>query len=153
MELEAVFIPLGWIALFLIAYTRYSNLKLKVVRPFLDIKPRFIFFYAPWCPWSKKARKHWEEFKDELERHPLTFGGQTVHLEEVDGDRFHDLLKQHGITAYPTFKLVTTLDTYEFNGHPDATAFRRFLINHLGQEEPVKLLPGRVQNVVDVKLG
>lgn len=140
MELEAIFIPLGWIALFLIAYTIYSNLKIRVVVPFLDIKPKFMFFFAPWCPWSKKAKAQWNTFRDELENHPVTFGGQTVHLEEIDGDKYHDLIKEHNVTAYPTFKLVTMIDTYEFNEHPDPRSFRKFLIKHLGREEPVKLL-------------
>jgi len=146
MELEILFVLLGWLTVFLIAYTVYINLTLSFldidvsVETKLDLKnPRFLFFYAPWCPWSKKAKKHWDAFRQELERYPVTFGGQQVTLEDIDGDTHRDMIREFKITEYPTFKLVSKKDEVTMTGYPSIDAFREFLVKNVGREEPAKL--------------
>lgn len=146
MELEILFVLLGWLTVFLIAYTVYINLTLSAlkveaaVETKLDLKnPRFLFFYAPWCPWSKKAKKHWDAFRAEMERYPVTFGGQEVALEDIDGDIHRDMVREFKITEYPTFKLVSKKDDVTMQGYPSIESFREFLAKNLGREEPAKL--------------
>jgi thiol-disulfide isomerase/thioredoxin len=146
MELEILFVLLGWLTVVLIAYTVYINLTLSFVdinapvETKVDFKnPRFLFFYAPWCPWSKKAKRHWDAFRDELDRYPVTFGGQQVTLEDIDGDLHRDMVREFKIREYPTFKLVSKKDEVIMTGYPSIDAFREFLVKTLGREEPAKL--------------
>ena len=146
MELEILFVLLGWLTVVLIAYTVYINLTLSFldidapVETKLDLKnPRFLFFYAPWCPWSKKAKRHWDAFRDELDRYPVTFGGHQVTLEDIDGDVHRDMVREFKIREYPTFKLVSKKDEVIMTGYPSIEAFREFLVKNLGREEPAKL--------------
>jgi thiol-disulfide isomerase/thioredoxin len=144
--LEIVFVLIGWVAVGLIVYTVYINMELQVLTPNLKIagtgQARFLFFYAPWCPWSKKAKPQWDLFEDDMKRFPATFGGEVVKLELIDGDTDPEAVKKYHISAYPTFKLVLPDGTdYEMSGHPSPDAFRGFLSKYLGKEEPLKLKP------------
>jgi thiol-disulfide isomerase/thioredoxin len=150
MELEILFVLLGWLTVFLIAYTVYINLTLSALKidpdtdigakPNPDLKnPRFLFFYASWCPWSKKAKKHWDALRAEMERYPVTFGGQQVTLEDIDGDIHRDMVREFKIREYPTFKLVSKKDEVTMEGYPSIESFREFLVKNLGREEPAKL--------------
>jgi len=150
MELEYVFVFLGWIAVVLMAYTVYVSLTLAVLTP-IDIipgetkhdvgnNPRFMMFYAPWCPWSKKAKTHWDSFRKETERYPVTFGGKEVVLEDIDGDVHRDMVREFKIREYPTFMLATTTGEYTMDGYPSKHKFKEFLVKHLGAEEPSKLV-------------
>ena len=146
MELEILFVLLGWLTVVLIAYTVYINLTLSFVdinapvETKVDLKnPRFLFFYAPWCPWSKKSKRHWDAFRDELDRYPVTFGGHQVTLEDIDGDVHRDMVREFKIKEYPTFKLVSKKDEIIMTGYPSIEAFREFLVKNLGREEPAKL--------------
>ena len=144
--LEIVFVLIGWIAVGLIMYTVYINMELRVLAPNLKItgtgQTRFLFFYAPWCPWSKKAKPQWDLFEDDMKRFPMTFGGEIVKLELIDGDADPEAVKKYHVSAYPTFKLILSDGTdYEMSGHPSPDAFRGFLTKYLGKEEPLKLKP------------
>ena len=160
MTLEIVFFLLGCLAVVLIAYTVYTNLELAVT----DVansggkagtsgessqsgsgthtsgSPRFLMFYATWCPWSKKGKAQYDAFKKELERFPVTFGGQTVTLEDIDGDVHKDMIRDYKITEYPTFKIVSKSGEVTMEGYPSPAKFRDFLTKTLGAEEPAKLV-------------
>lgn len=97
-------------------------------------------FYASWCPWSKKAKAQWDAFKKEVERFPVTFGGQTVTLEDIDGDVHKDMIRDYKITEYPTFKIVSKSGEVTMEGYPSPSKFRDFLTKTLGAEEPAKLV-------------
>ena len=150
MKLEVIFFLLGCVAVVLIAYTVYTNLELAVSNIESDKKtesgthtsgsPRFFMFYASWCPWSKKAKAQWDSFKKELERFPVTFSGQTVTLEDIDGDVHRDMIRDYKITEYPTFKLVSKSGEVTMEGYPSPSKFRDFLTKNLGAEEPAKLV-------------
>jgi thiol-disulfide isomerase/thioredoxin len=159
MTLEVVFFLLGCLAVLLIAYTVYTNLELAVTdvaksgeKPsgsgtsgsgsgtHTSGSPRFLMFYATWCPWSKKGKAQYDAFKKELERFPVTFGGQTVTLEDIDGDIHRDMIRDYKITEYPTFKLVSKSGEVTMEGYPSPAKFRDFLTKNLGAEEPAKLV-------------
>jgi thiol-disulfide isomerase/thioredoxin len=103
-----------------------------------------MFFYADWCPWSKKARPQWDAFRDDLKRQPVTFGGNHVVFEEIDGDVEVEKRKQYGVSAYPAFKLVLPTETRDMTTIPTRDGMRDFLLRNLGREEPIQLLPRAV---------
>jgi hypothetical protein len=163
MGLEILFVLLGWVALGLIGYTLYTTVRLQMYpedvpqaeTPSTGQPPiaqpstgptlpstrdaRFLFFFAPGCPWSKKAKVQWDAFTTELKRYPATYGGKRVSLETIDGDMSPDMVKAYNINAYPTFKLVTSDRVTEMNGHPSPDRFKTLLIKTLGPEEPAKI--------------
>ena len=166
MKLEAVFFLIGCVAVVLIVYTIYINLELAVSdvasigtatpgaspgappgappgaqsQGHTSGTPRFLMFYASWCPWSKKAKAQWDAFKNESQRFPVTFGGQTVTLEDIDGEVHKDMIRDYKITEYPTFKLVSRTGEVTMEGYPSPSKFRDFLTKNLGPEEPAKLV-------------
>jgi len=159
MKLEVIFFVLGCVAVILIAYTAYASLELAVSGVKLpggsdspaatatqqagthtSGSPRFLMFYATWCPWSKKGKAQWDAFKVELERFPVTFGGKSVTLEDIDGDVQRDMIRDYKISEYPTFKLVHAKGEVGMEGYPSPAKFRDFLTKNLGAEEPAKLV-------------
>jgi thiol-disulfide isomerase/thioredoxin len=165
MKLEVIFFLLGCVAVILIAYTVYTSLELAVsgVKPadasasgtpnaatgstasesssnHTSGNPRFLMFYTTWCPWSKKGKVQWDAFKVELERFPVTFGGKSVTLEDIDGDVQRDMIRDYKISEYPTFKLVSAKGEVSMQGYPSPAKFRDFLTKNLGSEEPAKLV-------------
>ena len=155
MELSIIFQLLGWIALGIIVYVTYTNVqallhkRTNVVSLPLDQAAeleqiKFLFFSAKWCPWSKKARPHWEALKEDMRINPATFGGKMVQLEEIDGDANVARRKEHGVSAYPSFKLVMTDGVKTMTSIPTRDGMREFLIRSLGPEEPIKLTSGTV---------
>jgi hypothetical protein len=159
---------LGWVAIVLTAYTIYMTIMYQLYpvepppvkqppvqpppiepqpvdpqppRPTLppSNSPRFLFFSASWCPWSKKAKQQWNAFVTEFDRFPSTYGGKTLTLELIDGDQQREMVNAYGINAYPTFKLVTSDGVTEMSGYPSPDAFKTFLIKSLGPEEPAKI--------------
>jgi len=165
MKLEIVFFLLGCVAVILIAYTAYASLELAVsgvkvpagsdspaagspaasaaaqqAGSHTSGNPRFLMFYATWCPWSKKGKAQWDAFKVELERFPVTFGGKSVTLEDIDGDVQRDMIRDYKISEYPTFKLVHAKGEVGMEGYPSPAKFRDFLTKNLGAEEPAKLV-------------
>lgn len=159
MKLEVVFFLLGCVAVVLIAYTVYTSLELAVsdvtkkstgkepeAQPqppagtHTSGSPRFLMFYATWCPWSKKAKAQWDSFKTQLQRFPVTFGAQSVTLEDIDGDVHRDMIRDYKISEYPTFKLVSKSGEVTMEGYPSPSKFREFLTKNLGAEEPAKMV-------------
>jgi len=147
MELEIVFLILGWIAIAVIAYTVYLNTLVTVKLPPAE-KPesppattgaKFIFFSSTHCPWSKKAHPQWDAFLDDITKFPMTYGGTTVTLEEIDGDSQPDVMKSYNANAYPTFLLDANGTRTTMSTQPTKDGFRAFLIKMLGPEKPVDL--------------
>ena len=147
MELEFVFLILGWIAISIIAYTVYLNTLVTVKLPKPDSPPpttgaKFIFFSSTHCPWSKKAHPQWDAFLDDMTKFPVTFGGNTVTLEEIDGDAQPDIMKSYKANAYPTFLLDANGTRTTMTTQPTKDGFRAFLVKMLGPEKPVDLKSG-----------
>ena len=163
MKLEVIFFVLGCVAVILIAYTVYMSLELAVsgvkvpagsasaatdapagqtqqAGTHTSGNPRFLMFYATWCPWSKKGKAQWDAFKVELERFPVTYGGKSVTLEDIDGDVHRDMIRDYKISEYPTFRLVHAKGEVGMEGYPSPAKFRDFLTKNLGTEEPAKLV-------------
>jgi thiol-disulfide isomerase/thioredoxin len=150
MELSIIFQLLGWIALGIIVYMTYTNVQALLVKKTSAVslpveittdveQVKFLFFSARWCPWSKKARPHWDALKEDMKINPATFGGKMVQLEEIDGDIDISKRKEYGVSAYPSFKLVMSDGVKTMTSIPTRDGMHDFLIRSLGPEEPIKL--------------
>ena len=94
----------------------------------------FYFFQTSWCGWSKKAWPHWKELKRLMDNRKVTYGGKTVNLVEVDGDKSKDIVKRYHVEGFPSFRLQTPDQIFEYSGAPSVEKFRKFLSDALGQE-------------------
>jgi thiol-disulfide isomerase/thioredoxin len=94
----------------------------------------FYFFQTSWCGWSKKAWPHWKELKRLMDTRKVTYGGKAVNLVEVDGDESKDMLKRYHVEGFPSFRLQTPDQIFEYSGAPSVEKFRKFLTDVLGQE-------------------
>ena len=149
MDLEYLFVVLGWIAMAIIVRTVYVNTLLTVKATKIENlesqtrePAKLLFFSSTWCPWSKKARPQWDSLVSDMRAHPVTYGGTPVILEDIDGDSHKEMMEEYGVTGYPTFKLVTDTKTYDMVGTPTVDAFRKFLVKSLGPEEYTQLASG-----------
>lgn len=85
----------------------------------------FKFFYADWCPHSKKAFPIWNKLKAEFENKPIN--NTLVVFEEIDGESQPDIADQYNISGFPTFKLITQNQIIEYDAKPNFDTFKEFL--------------------------
>ena len=90
-------------------------------------KARFILFFTTWCPWSVKARKAWDIFKQEMKNKPAKYGGKTIIFEEVDCESDKGKAALYKVKEYPTIKLETTDKMYVLKAIPAVQTFEEFL--------------------------
>jgi thiol-disulfide isomerase/thioredoxin len=63
-----------------------------------------IVFMASWCPHCKDAKPHLNQFKKKF--HNGELDGVDVKVIEYDADVHKDEIKKHGVSGYPTYKLL-----------------------------------------------
>lgn len=125
---------LGWVAIVLSGYF--------IVQPLMKSPEHFqseegyilYFFYTPWCGWSKKAWPHWNELKRLNENRKVSYGGHTISLVEVDADKDKELANAYHVKGYPSFRLRTPDQVFEYSGAPSVEKFREFFKRTLGYE-------------------
>lgn len=114
-----------------------------ILRPFLVFPEHFesepssntlYFFHTTWCGWSKKAWPHWKELKRLMDNRNVTYGGKKVSLVAIDADEHKDIAKQYHVEGYPSFRLKTPEQIFEYSGPPSVDKFRDFLKKTLGYE-------------------
>jgi thiol-disulfide isomerase/thioredoxin len=132
-----VFEILGWIAIVTAFYF--------ILRPFLVFPEHFegqeatgdatfYFFYTTWCGWSKKAWPHWNEMKRFVDSRKVTYGGKEIKLVAIDADKSPEMTNTFHVKGYPSFRLQTPEQIFEFSGAPSVEKFREFLKRTLGYE-------------------
>jgi thiol-disulfide isomerase/thioredoxin len=73
-------------------------------------KPVIINYWADWCGYSQRFKKHWDEFKGTAEKN---FPGLTALDIDVGRDKERiDLAKKVGVNGYPTMVLFLDDKTY-----------------------------------------
>lgn len=118
----------------------YPGSRLVLELPPLDNgldgnQAKFMFFYASWCPWCKKADDKWRSFKQLVNNQGLTYGGHHISFEEINAEIDKSKSALYGVKAYPTFKVETKDKMYEMKGTPSVITFREFLKKALGDEK------------------
>ena len=136
--LGPILAALAFFVLFVLVYrhfrgfypsSEFQELNPAVVSP---DTPRLIFFYALWCPHSRKALTEWKSFQ-ELVR-GKTYGGKTLEFESVDGESAPTKLARYGVEAFPTVVLETSDQIIVYDHRVSAKNLRTWLIQTLGQE-------------------
>jgi thiol-disulfide isomerase/thioredoxin len=92
----------------------------------------FYFFYTTWCPYSKEAKPKIESLRDFVVDY--TYGGNNILVELINCDVDRKKCELYKIDAYPTYKLETSNNLYTYDGPPDVSVFREFLVSALGPE-------------------
>jgi len=93
------------------------------------------FFFASWCPYSKKAKPVWDEVRTKHEGQKIN--GIRVEFKEVDGDKqeadvtaFEEKYKVK-IDGYPTIYLVKGDQVVTYNAKVTAANLSEFLTTAL----------------------
>lgn len=128
----------GLVIFFLVKkhYIIPSVLKDKLLHPnqefipaedVLDDRATVLFFYATWCPHSKKAMPEWKRFRQRTFGDPLRYN--KIEFEEIDGDSEDNeaLVKIYKVDAFPAVRLKANGKTYTYEGKVTETTLTSFL--------------------------
>lgn len=96
---------------------------------------KFMYFYASWCPYCKKAEQQVRSLKQLITNNGYVYGGKHVTFEEINGETDKGKKALYHIKAYPTFKIETAEKVYTLVGRPSVETFREFLQKALGSEK------------------
>ena len=83
------------------------------------------FFYTSWCPYCKKSKPSWDEFKEQWQG--KTNNGYRIIFSEVDCDRQEGVAKQYQVQEYPTIKLLKGKEIMDYNAKPTVDSLNQFL--------------------------
>jgi thiol-disulfide isomerase/thioredoxin len=89
-----------------------------------------IFFYTTWCPYCKKSRPAWDQFKSKWNGQSIN--GTTIVVTDVDCDADEVTANKYNITGYPTVKCVYNKKIAEFDGTLNEEALSLFLQTCVG---------------------
>jgi thiol-disulfide isomerase/thioredoxin len=122
----------------LILVLALAIISLLAYRLFIKPKPKrevpvgqanLYFFYTDWCGWSQKAMPEWEKVKTQLSGQKV--GSYQIKTIEVNADKDRKTTETYEVTGYPTIKLETSKDIYEFHGKRTADEITDFVKNSL----------------------
>lgn len=105
----------------------HPNQEFIPVEDILDDRATVIFFYATWCPHSKKAMPEWKRFRQRTFGDPLRTN--KVEFEEIDGDNEDNqsLMKIYKVESFPAVRLKANGKTYTYEGKVTETTLTTFL--------------------------
>ena len=84
-----------------------------------------LFFHTEWCPHCKKARPHWEQFKDKYEGKIIN--NHRVICKEYDCDKNEKLCDKYKIDGYPTIKMLKDGQIIEYDAKPTIENLTKFV--------------------------
>ena len=96
---------------------------------------KFMFFYAPWCPYCVTAEPELASFKQLVKNGNYTYGGHTLFFEDVNAYADKGKSALYKIKHYPTFKIETSDGLFEMKGKATSSNFRDFVKAALGDEK------------------
>jgi len=94
-------------------------------------KATMYFFYADWCPHSKKSKPIFEEVKKQYDGKPIN--GVVINFKLINGEKaekqVNSFEKQHSIQVdgYPSIYLVKGTQIIEYDANPTAPSLTEFL--------------------------
>jgi len=93
------------------------------------------FFGVDWCPYSKKAKPHWEKVKSKF--NGKTENNVTINFVEVDGEKNEKELENFEneylapnnkkIDGYPSIWMVKGKDVIEYDAKPDVKSLTEYI--------------------------
>tara|TARA_B100001059_G_C17814257_1_gene574150 strand:+ start:2018 stop:2488 length:471 start_codon:yes stop_codon:yes gene_type:complete len=75
-----------------------------------------LMFNTEWCPHCKKAKPHWEQFKEKYDGKVLN--NHRVVCKEYDCDKNEKMCDEYKIDGYPTIKMLKDGQTIDFDAKP-----------------------------------
>ena len=97
----------------------------------------FMFFYTEWCPYSQEALPKVNSLAEVVKG--FTYGGKNVKVSLVNCENDSDTCRKYGVTAYPTYKLITSSKAYEYSGPARVATYEEFIVTALGAKEALKI--------------
>jgi len=95
----------------------------------LSNEAELIFFYADWCPHSKKAKPIWEEIKKTYEN--KTINGYSIVFTEIDSStenvQVEKMMDKYNVEGFPTIKLLKDGQIIEYDAKPSKDTLDKFL--------------------------
>ena len=92
----------------------------------------FMFFYTEWCPYSQDDIPKVKSLSETVQG--STYGGKIVTVKLVNCDNEQSTCRTYGVSAYPTYKLITASKAYEYSGPPRTATYEQFLVSALGSK-------------------
>ena len=93
------------------------------------------FFGVDWCPYSKKAKPHWEKVKSKF--NGKTENNVTINFVEIDGEKQEKELEnfeneyltpnQKKIDGYPSIWMVKGSDVIEYDAKPNTKSLTEYI--------------------------
>lgn len=93
------------------------------------------FFGVDWCPYSKKAKPHWEKVKSKFDGR--TENNVTINFVEIDGEKQEKELEnfeneyltpnQKKIDGYPSIWMVKGSDVIEYDAKPNTKSLTEYI--------------------------
>ena len=93
------------------------------------------FFGVDWCPYSKKAKPHWEKVKSKFDG--KTENNVTINFVEIDGEKQEKELEnfeneyltpnQKKIDGYPSIWMVKGSDVIEYDAKPNTKSLTEYI--------------------------
>jgi len=116
--------------------SRLVAMDLPTENDLLANQATFMFFYTDWCPYSQDAIPKVKSLAGVVEG--ATYGGKTVDVKLIQCDTEKSTCRTYGVTAYPTYKLITASKSYEYSGPPRTSTYEQFLVSALGAKSKSK---------------
>jgi len=93
------------------------------------------FFGVDWCPYSKKAKPHWDKVKNKYDN--KTENNITLHFREIDGEKNERELENFEneylvpnnkkIDGYPSIWMVKGKDVIEYDAKPNVKSLTEYI--------------------------
>ena len=84
-----------------------------------------LFFYTEWCPHCKKAKPHWEQFKERYDSQIVN--NHKILCKEYDCDKNEKMCDKYGIEGYPTIKMLKNDQIIDFDAKPTIENLTKFV--------------------------
>ena len=140
---STIAIPIIIIILFnIISYFLYKNFikqflekKFVLNKEFVDQEKdngaTIIYFYTEWCPYCKKSKPEWNQFKDLID---LQSFKEKISITEIDCDKNPEIADTYKIEGYPSIKLIYQGEVYDFDAKPESKIILQFVESILPQK-------------------
>lgn len=105
-----------------------------------DTEYELLFFYVDWCPHSKTAKPHWDEFKVDNKWVPSNENGNVdrnrIIFKEInctdETEQTIKLMNKYNIDGFPTIILLKNNEVIQFDAKPTHKTLSQFLDASLG---------------------
>ncbi len=84
-----------------------------------------MYFFTEWCPHCKKAKTHWENFKQEFDG--KTINNYKIICKEYDCEKNDKVCDEFKVEGYPTIKMLKDNNIVDFDAKPTIENLTKFV--------------------------